>query len=378
MTRYHPSQVGPATLLGLRSCVDGRDVQGTLRVPQGGRLRPRTNVAIVKRTPNLYNGPRQFVHTSAKDPSRLGIQGRVGRLFEEIYLQTRGLENPGPLWRTYFTRTRSRVRFRGGLVLPVNPLSFQTIRKLVHLTALGAILATEATLDPPRWGVNLESGLLTTPTGVRFTLESLHPTVFAETFIDDLHFPGHDVADSNIIDVGGFVGDTALYFARLGASVHSYEPYEESMARFRKNLALNPNLAKRITPWPEAVWEDRQVSFTPSGPGDGSIFLERTSSLPVSAVSLRTALNRLDGPAYLLKLDCKGAEYEIVSQPALREFKALHIEYATALRPGRTPDELLSVLRDQGFTRIRRFKHNRASFNLDEFGMIHAERTPPV
>ncbi|MGA8711057.1 MAG: FkbM family methyltransferase [Thermoplasmata archaeon] len=252
--------------------------------------------------------------------------------------------------------------------------NYATIRKLVDLAALGVALGPLDRTDRHRWGVSLTSGLMETPTRIRFTLESLHPYIFAETFLYDIHYPGADVRGRTVVDAGAFVGDTALYFAALGARVHSYEPEPGNLLRLRQNLVLNPNLAAAVTAYPEAVGADGTVRFSVGEGGGGSTFGDSPVSVPTPAVSLRTILNRIDGPPYLLKVDCKGAEFDLVRQPALGEFSVVHIEYAADFRPGRTVGELVQGLRDAGFSRIRRFKHNWGGYDFEICGMIHAER----
>ena len=56
--------------------------------------------------------------------------------------------------------------------------------------------------------------------------------------------------DAVVLDVGANAGVTALAYARCcrNGRVYAFEPTHSSFARLRKNLALNPELARRITP----------------------------------------------------------------------------------------------------------------------------------
>lgn len=55
--------------------------------------------------------------------------------------------------------------------------------------------------------------------------------------------------DATIIDIGGNFGVMALRFAKMASKgqVISFEPTEYAIAKFNRNLQLNPELAERIT-----------------------------------------------------------------------------------------------------------------------------------
>jgi FkbM family methyltransferase len=303
-----------------------------------------------------------------------GLRTRLSWLFDDLHEQTTGAENPQVLWKVRRLGGRSLLRFPGGLALPVDRTNYATIRKLVELCSFGATLGPLDGGDRSRWGVSLAPAIIETPSKIRFSLDSLHPLIFAETYLYDLHFPGPEMQGKNVVDAGAFVGDTALYFANLGATVHAYEPDPHNAGQVQQNLALNPTLRPRVSAHAEAVWEDGTVTFGGGRGGGGSIFVPGDAPMTVPSVSLRTILNRIDGTPYLLKLDCKGAEFGLVGQPAISEFAAVHIEYAADFRPGRTVGELIQTLRDRGFSHIRRFKPNWGGFDFEVCGMIHATR----
>jgi FkbM family methyltransferase len=50
-----------------------------------------------------------------------------------------------------------------------------------------------------------------------------------------------------VLDVGAFVGDTALYYARRGAFVMVVEPVPGNFELMLRNLELNPDLSERAT-----------------------------------------------------------------------------------------------------------------------------------
>jgi FkbM family methyltransferase len=307
-------------------------------------------------------------------PNPPTLRTRLSWFARDLNQRATGAENPQVLWKVRHFGGRSRLRFPGGWEVPVDRSNYATVRSLVDLAAFGGTLAPLERAAPGRWGVSFEPPLIETPSRIRFTLDSLNPLIFAETFINDIHFPGSDLQGRNVVDGGAFVGDTALYYASLGARVYSYEPDPGNLAKLRSNLALNPELSGRVTVSGSAIGVDGKVWFEPSDVGGGSVYGTRRAPVSIPSVSLRTIVDQMDGPPFLLKLDCKGVEFEVVQQAALREFAAVELEYAVDNRPGHTVAELLDGLRTAGFSQIRRFKHNWEFFDYDTHGILHAQR----
>jgi methyltransferase FkbM-like protein len=97
------------------------------------------------------------------------------------------------------------------------------------------------------------------------------------------------------VDVGGHYAYYALTFAKLAqAPVYCYEPDPDALARSRRNLALNPRLARLI--------ELRSVGVG-SRPGPGLVTLDE-DVLPAA---------RTRDPAWLLKIDVDGPEVEVLT-----------------------------------------------------------------
>ena len=95
---------------------------------------------------------------------------------------------------------------------------------------------------------NLGEALVTTPSKVRFDLNSIEPSALIETYLLGIH---SDLKPSgrSVLDVGALARDTALYFASMGASsVYSIEPLEENYDAMPRNLNLNPGLREAIVP----------------------------------------------------------------------------------------------------------------------------------
>jgi FkbM family methyltransferase len=284
------------------------------------------------------------------------------------------LRNPATPWILRYFGGHHVLRFQNGFEFPVDPSSRIVGEKLISLAYEGASFRASGPDDGFTWLVEPGAGQITTPSGIRFSLESLHPLIFAETFVYDIHFSGFHVKGQLVIDVGANVGDTPLYFARSGARVEAYEPDPDNYRMLSGNLARNPGLASSIRTYPDAVGDDGEVTFFSGQGGSSGVYASKGDGHKTRSVSLRTILERAGvREAFLLKADCKGAEFQLVRQPELASFRVLQVEY-TADVVGQHPSVLLEALKERGFTRTRLYKHNYGAYPIAQHGTIIAVR----
>ncbi len=222
--------------------------------------------------------------------------------------------------------------------------------------------------------------VLRTPDGCLLALDSLDFIVFAETWVHDIHYLGFDLSDWFVLDVGAFVGDTALYYAKRGAFVVAVEPLPNNYEMLLKNLDLNPALKPRIVPINAAVaGEDGFMDFKYRGGIDGAASAYATSRFTarVKSMKLSTLIKELEGMGIdiskfkvrVLKADCKGCEYEIVDDDALRLFDIVKIEYISLVN--KTYHVLKEKLEAMGF-KCRAWAHNDIALRigLDRHGTL--------
>jgi len=144
-----------------------------------------------------------------------------------------------------------------------------------------------------------------------------------ETFIDQFYTRfGVSVEDGwTVMDIGAGIGDYSIHAAhgKPNVQVYAFEPYPGSFALLRENLALNK--MDNVQSFQQAVWrtigrlsldiasgEPLQISSH-----NPNTSVEGDQGLSVDAVSLESALSKLNITRLdLLKMDCEGAEYEIL------------------------------------------------------------------
>lgn len=125
--------------------------------------------------------------------------------------------------------------------------------------------------------------------------------------------------DAAFLDIGAWVGPTSLFAAGLGARVVAVEADPAALAQLAANLALNPDLAARITVVPRAANADgRPVRLgARRKPGDSmaSALLADDSGTTWETPAVTPADLAAELPATgpcLVKLDIEGGEYHLL------------------------------------------------------------------
>jgi len=162
-----------------------------------------------------------------------------------------------------------------------------------------------------------------------------------------------------IVDIGGGIGDYTILAAhsREKAKVLTFEPFPESYSILQANLALNRILNVQLSA--QAVGSRAGTLQFAAAPADP--LSRQTSSLSgapiensltVPAVSLEAVLQMADeGHIDLIKLDCEGAEYDILlNSPAsvLKKIDRIVMEYHDDVT-SYTHIDLVKYLTEQGF-----------------------------
>jgi FkbM family methyltransferase len=181
-----------------------------------------------------------------------------------------------------------------------------------------------------------------------------------------------DVKDKVVIDVGAFVGDSAIYFALKGAKrVIAVEPHPGAFAEMLENIKLNKmeniiipvnaGLASRSGKVCLENIDNIETIVTYHGLG------ECINAVP--AVTLGELISRfsVDPDNVMLKMDCQGCEYDVIlnDYEHIRMFKELVFEYHTYVF-NKPLDDLLNMLsRDFRCVKIK---------GHDYFGIVHCIR----
>jgi len=185
-----------------------------------------------------------------------------------------------------------------------------------------------------------------------------------------------NVKNRDVVDVGAFIGDSAIYFALRGArKVIALEPHPEAYKEMIENIKLN-NLEDKIIPI------NAGLASKPGKICIESMDIERVistyyslgdcpTSVPSMTLSEVINMYHIDSEA-ILKMDCEGCEYDIIlnDYKHVKHFKELIFEYhAYAMRilvdvilKKLTKDYNCEIVNCKGF--FKRFKCNKKPIGI--------------
>lgn len=157
---------------------------------------------------------------------------------------------------------------------------------------------------------------------------------YKEVLLDDAYgVRQRDLTGHVVVDVGAYVGDSTIAFARRGATVHAFEPSMAFCGFILRNLAEN-GLAGRVV-LHEVGLSDREDEAVVRN--DRLCFVE----------GVDYALKHLPRAIDLLKLDCEGAEYHLLADPRFLAHlspREIRMEYH------RGPELVMRHLAESGYT----------------------------
>lgn len=157
---------------------------------------------------------------------------------------------------------------------------------------------------------------------------------YKEVLLDDAYcVKGRDLTGKLVVDVGAYVGDSTIAFARQGASVHAFEPSVAFCGFVRRNLEAN-HLSSRVTLHEVGLSQCTQ---------ELTIRNDRLSFVE----GLAYAIERLPKNIDILKLDCEGAEYYLLKDGRfLDHLRPLEIR----MEYHRGPEPVSTYLSQSGYT----------------------------
>lgn len=201
--------------------------------------------------------------------------------------------------------------------------------------------------------------------GFTFQLCFLHGIPQLIDLFHDDAYGFYNIEDKLVVDVGAFIGDSAIYFSSKGArEVVAYEPNPELFEIAESNMKRN-NMSDKIQLIQKAVSSNVgkcDFRLNQYNPGESSTHLDCgwTTTFQVDTVSLSSITQEL-GHVDLMKIDYEGAEYDILSS-AYSERALNHIDKLLVEIHG-SPEVIIDILRKADFS-IDKFEEIPFSFPL--------------
>jgi len=141
-----------------------------------------------------------------------------------------------------------------------------------------------------------------------------------------------NVKDKIILDIGAFVGDSAIYFILKGAKkVYAIEPHPDAYNEMLENIKLN-NMEDKIIPINMGINYEKDyvvINTKDTTHTAFSFFNSNNNGIKVPAGKLRDIIEKYNIDAQVLKMDCEGCEYDIILKDYdnIKEFEEIGFEY---------------------------------------------------
>jgi FkbM family methyltransferase len=188
-----------------------------------------------------------------------------------------------------------------------------------------------------------------------------------------------DVVGRQVIDIGANVGDSAIYFALMGAGhVYAYEPVPRIYKNLRENVEIN-RLASKITCFNAAVGCAGGEMFVDEGSEYAGELKSSKRGVRIRSVSLSEINKMTKAKDAVLKIDCEGGEYKLIldaDTEDLRRYSSMVIEYHRGYK------NIVKRLREAGFrVRYKRPIYAKESGNENPdlmMGMVYASREKEI
>lgn len=162
-----------------------------------------------------------------------------------------------------------------------------------------------------------------------------------------------DLRDKIVLDIGGYIGDTAIYFSHLGASVvYVYEPHPVLYKMMIKNIELN-NIKNIKTSNCGISDEDSIISIKEKKSAEGPTAVfgldmpeeNQGKTVEVKVVSFKKIIEHI-GDIDFMKMDCEGCEFQALlscDTIYLKKIRKMVVEYHD------NPENIKKHLEDSGF-----------------------------
>ncbi|MBQ6511874.1 FkbM family methyltransferase [Methanobrevibacter sp.] len=195
-----------------------------------------------------------------------------------------------------------------------------------------------------------------------FEYEICNEEYFSSDEWDMINFEGR-----HVIDIGGNIGDTSLYFAKRGANVIGFEPVKHLFDLALENIALNEDIKEKI------IYVNKGV-----GAKRGTLKIDANSiksyigndTYDMEIITIEDIFNNYEFTPDILKMDCEGCEFEIILNENLTMFNDIVFEHHSKIA-NKDYKPLITKLKEEGFV-IDTYPVAASGLNFEDIGIIHA------
>ncbi|WP_411275608.1 FkbM family methyltransferase [Daejeonella sp.] len=158
--------------------------------------------------------------------------------------------------------------------------------------------------------------------GAFYVREFMSLYIYKEIFVDKCYdYPVLTVEEPAIMDIGGNTGLFTLRMKQLypDATIYSFEPFASNYQQLSKTIEVSK--LNKVTAFPFGIGgttRTERLYIHKNNVGGHSIMRSETNSdayTEIELVSISEMFQRLNlTKCHLLKMDCEGAEYEIIKK----------------------------------------------------------------
>ena len=224
-----------------------------------------------------------------------------------------------------------RVHCADGGKLCIPPILYRTTVLFYSLGSIKSVSCNKDTIYINGVGFSIRDKIIVhTKDGIAAFKE------FRRTYFDIFIFNDYgiiDVKDRIVVDVGAFVGDSAIYFVMKGArKVYAIEPHPGAYQEMLENIKLN-NMEDKIIPINAALGDKSGKIRIPNIDTQNTVITYYGSGnngeIEVPMITLSQLIKDYSIEPDVLKMDCEGCEFDIIlnDYEHVRLFKELIFEY---------------------------------------------------
>ena len=164
--------------------------------------------------------------------------------------------------------------------------------------------------------------------GIKF--KHYYATIW-DVFVDE-QYVYLNVKDKSVLDIGAFVGDSAIYFILKGAKkVYAIEPHPDAYNEMLENIKLN-NMEDKIIPINVGISYNSDyvtINIKDTPLVISTFFNSNNNGIKIPAGKLSDIIKKYNIDAQVLKMDCEGCEYDIILKDydTIKEFEEIEFEY---------------------------------------------------
>lgn len=235
-------------------------------------------------------------------------------------------------------------------------------------------------------GCKIDGDILTTPEGIKIGISAkLDNPLYSviEVFIRS-EYNLNIIKESVLIDIGMNRAAASLLFAanKHIKKIYAYEPFRPTFENAKTNLALNPELSKKIVPnnfglgrtqatlvLPYSAEASVGMSTVRDVCADKKNAVKETVTIRDAAEEFRRILDENKGRCVIVKCDCEGAEFEILERLDEENLVA-GLDIVIMEYHFEKPDRLINILTKNGFA-----VQSKTGSKKKKTGYIYAVRT---